>query len=187
MRVGMRGLMVGLVLAGAGGAELAAQEGRSEWVARAEALVRDLEAGRFGEAESRFAPEVRTQLDSARLAGVWTQITMVAGALGELTPRTDTVEAGNHLVELDAAFERQSLLVRVVMAADGQVIGYLALFDETLVEAAHTVECLVRQPESLANLLEAAGGLALERSGAILDVRVAGGGGDLPPAGEAPA
>jgi hypothetical protein len=70
---------------------------------------------------------------------------------------------------------------------DGQVIGYLALFDETLVEAAHTVECLVRQPESLANLLEAAGGLALERSGAILDARVAGGGSDLPPAGEASA
>ena len=66
---------------------------------------------------------------------------------------------------------------------DGQVIGYLALFDETLVEAAHTVESLVRQPESLANLLEAAGGLALERSGAILDARVAGGGHDIPPAG----
>lgn len=35
-------------------------------------------------------------------------------------------------------------------------------------------ECLVRSPESLANLLEAAGGLALERAGAILDARVAG-------------
>lgn len=69
---------------------------------------------------------------------------------------------------------------------DGQVIGYLALFDETLVEAAHTVECLVRQPESLANLLEAAGGLALERSGSILDSRVAGGGDDLLPAGSTP-
>lgn len=69
---------------------------------------------------------------------------------------------------------------------DGQVIGYLALFDETLVEAAHTVECLVRQPESLANLLEAAGGLALERSGAILDARVAGDGGDTSPAGSTP-
>lgn len=76
----------------------------------------------------------------------------------------------------------------VESGADGQVIGFLALFDETLVEAAHTVESLVRQPESLANLLEAAGGLALERAGAILDARVAGEGGPgLPPAGEAPA
>ena len=70
---------------------------------------------------------------------------------------------------------------------DGQVIGFLALFDEILVEAAHAVECLVRHPASLANLLEAAGGLALERAGAILDARVAGESGPgLPPAGEAP-
>jgi hypothetical protein len=67
---------------------------------------------------------------------------------------------------------------------DGQVIGFLALFDETLVEAAHTVESLVRQPESLANLLEAAGGLALERSGVILDARVSGSGPEIPPARE---
>jgi len=67
--------------------------------------------------------------------------------------------------------------------AEGRVIGYLSLFDEPLVDAAHAVECLVRQPESLAKLLEAAGGLALERSGAILDARVSGPGpGNPPPA-----
>ncbi|HYU32185.1 MAG TPA: hypothetical protein VEW48_08475 [Thermoanaerobaculia bacterium] len=54
------------------------------------------------------------------------------------------------------------------------MIGFLALFDEPLLDAAHAAECLVRRPESLAHLLEAAGGLALERSGAILDARVSG-------------
>jgi hypothetical protein len=68
---------------------------------------------------------------------------------------------------------------------DGQVIGFLALFDETLVAAAHAVECLVRRPESLAQLLEAAGGLALERSGALLDARVSGSGPEIPPAAAA--
>jgi len=70
------------------------------------------------------------------------------------------------------------------------VIGFLALFDQALVEAAHAVECLVRQPESLANLLEAAGGLALERAGAILDARVIGPGpldANTPPASAASA
>ena len=57
---------------------------------------------------------------------------------------------------------------------DGRVIGFLALFDEPLIDAAHAMECLVRRPESLAHLLEAAGGLALERTGAILDARVTG-------------
>jgi hypothetical protein len=68
---------------------------------------------------------------------------------------------------------------------EGEVVGYLALFDETLVAAAHAVECLVRQPESLANLLEAAGGLALVRAGAILDARVPGGDPAGPAAAEA--
>ncbi len=63
---------------------------------------------------------------------------------------------------------------------DGRVIGFLALFDEPLIDAAHAAECLARQPWSLAHLLEATGGLALERAGAILDARVPGP--DLPPA-----
>lgn len=53
----------------------------------------------------------------------------------------------------------------------GGVAGHLALFDQRAVEALHVVHALVRSPESLANLLEAAGGLALERAGAILDSR----------------
>ena len=75
----------------------------------------------------------------------------------------------------------------VESAPDGRVIGFLALFDESLVDAAHAVECLVRQPDSLAKLLEAAGGLALERSGAILDARVDGPGPEIPPAATAAA
>jgi hypothetical protein len=69
-----------------------------------------------------------------------------------------------------------------VEAGCGGVVGYLAVFDETLIAAAHAVECLVRRPESLAGLLEAAGGLALERAGAILNGRVAGPAPDVPEA-----
>ena len=53
----------------------------------------------------------------------------------------------------------------------GSIAGYLHLFDESLTGALHVVETLVRSPESLANLLEAAGAIALERAGAILDAR----------------
>jgi hypothetical protein len=45
------------------------------------------------------------------------------------------------------------------------------MFDERLVDALHVVEMVVRSPLSLANLLEGAGSLALERAGAILDER----------------
>ena len=55
----------------------------------------------------------------------------------------------------------------------GDAAGHLRLFDQSLSDALHVVETLVRSPEALVNLLEAAGGLALERAGAILDQRVA--------------
>jgi hypothetical protein len=57
--------------------------------------------------------------------------------------------------------------------ATGTTAGHLGHFDQRLSDALHVVESLVRSPEALADLLEAAGGLALERAGAILDQRVA--------------
>jgi hypothetical protein len=54
----------------------------------------------------------------------------------------------------------------------GEVVGHLELFDQNLMEALHVVESLLRSPEALAGLLEAAGQVALERAGAILDERV---------------
>jgi len=53
----------------------------------------------------------------------------------------------------------------------GELAGHIPLFDEKLVDALHVAEMLVRNPESLSNLLEAAGALALERTGTILDER----------------
>ncbi len=43
--------------------------------------------------------------------------------------------------------------------------------DERLIEALHVVERLVGSPEALANVLEAAGPLTLERAGALFDER----------------
>ncbi len=60
-----------------------------------------------------------------------------------------------------------------VVLDDGEVVGHLELFDEPLLDALNVAAALVRSPWSLAWLLEAAGPLALERCGAILDERVA--------------
>src|SRR6185295_10050328 len=58
------------------------------------------------------------------------------------------------------------------LEAGGEVVAHLACFDEKLVDALHVLECVLRSPEALAHILEAAGGLALERAGAILGARV---------------
>ena len=56
--------------------------------------------------------------------------------------------------------------------AGGDVVGHVALFDESLVDALNVAGVLVRLPGSLACLLEAAGQVSLERAGAILDDEV---------------
>ena len=50
----------------------------------------------------------------------------------------------------------------------GEEAGHTRLFDENLRDALHVAECLVRNPEALARLLEAAGGLALRETGRLL-------------------
>jgi hypothetical protein len=74
----------------------------------------------------------------------------------------------------DAAFrlaERATSAGYAVTDAAGQLAGHIAHFDERIIAALHVVEMIVSSPESLADLLEAAGSLALERAGAILDQR----------------
>jgi hypothetical protein len=56
-----------------------------------------------------------------------------------------------------------------VVLDDGEVVGHFELFDEALLDAMNTAAALLRSPQSLAYLLEAAGPVALERCGAILD------------------
>jgi hypothetical protein len=53
-----------------------------------------------------------------------------------------------------------------------EVAGHLKLFDETWAAALHVADALVRSPGHLALLLEAAGKVALDRTGAILDEQI---------------
>jgi hypothetical protein len=52
--------------------------------------------------------------------------------------------------------------------SSGETAGHARLFDENLRDALHVAECLVRNPEALARLLEAAGGIALRETGRLL-------------------
>jgi hypothetical protein len=57
----------------------------------------------------------------------------------------------------------------------GEVVGYLAFYDDRLSEALHIAECLVRSPAALANLLMSASPLALALAGSCLNRQVASG------------
>jgi hypothetical protein len=65
-----------------------------------------------------------------------------------------------------------ALIAGVDRDGNPEIAGHLRLFDESLASALHVADALLRSPESLALLLEAAGKVALERTGAVLDERV---------------
>jgi len=54
----------------------------------------------------------------------------------------------------------------------GELVGYLATYDDRLRDALHIAECLIRSPAALANLLLGASPLALALVGTILDRHV---------------
>jgi hypothetical protein len=58
------------------------------------------------------------------------------------------------------------------LVRQGEAVGWLDLFDEDWAMGVNVLERLTRSPQALASLLEAAGPLALERTGRILQARV---------------
>ncbi|HVR97703.1 MAG TPA: hypothetical protein VMW27_13875 [Thermoanaerobaculia bacterium] len=76
-----------------------------------------------------------------------------------------------------AAFHLQKkagFLGFAVTESGEEVAGHLQLFDEKLVDALNVLDALLRSPEALAGVLEAAGAVALERVGVILEERFLG-------------
>ena len=64
---------------------------------------------------------------------------------------------------------RARIVPRPALAAAVDAAGHLRDFDEDLAVALHLAAALVRSPTALARLLEAAGHVALEQAGRILD------------------
>ena len=80
------------------------------------------------------------------------------------------------LLRIDPQADADGVYPLLLPGKDGdELVGRLQLFDERLVDAMNVAVHLLQSPESLAWLLEAAGAVALERCGAILDERTASG------------
>jgi hypothetical protein len=76
------------------------------------------------------------------------------------------------LVRLEKTADADGVYPLILPGPDGgEVVGHFQLFDEAAVGAMSVAIHLLQAPESLAYLLEAAGAVALQRCGAILDER----------------
>jgi hypothetical protein len=72
----------------------------------------------------------------------------------------------------EAGAEGFALISGVDRDGAPEVAGHLRLFDEGLASALSMADALLRSPDCLAFILEAAGKVALDRAGTILDARV---------------
>jgi hypothetical protein len=72
----------------------------------------------------------------------------------------------------EAAAEGFALISGVGREGRPEAAGHLRLFDERLASALAVADALLRSPQSLALLLEAAGKVALSRTGALLAANV---------------
>jgi uncharacterized protein len=93
----------------------------------AQQFVAALQEARYGEAAGLVAPAAAAQLGAAQLETVWGQVTAGVGALQRTTVRSTAAQDTLRLVELLGDFERQRLLVRVVVTPTERVAGFFLL------------------------------------------------------------
>lgn len=120
-------MVVAIIAVGLGDARLAAQPNErieTPAVRAATQLVERLNTGRFAEAAAVVDPAVPAGAFSAEaLQGLWTGLTQQYGALQSVRPFRTGQQGAYHVVELDAAFARQALRLRVVLDAEQRLSG----------------------------------------------------------------
>jgi dienelactone hydrolase len=110
------GGLVALLLAGLGAPDPAAAQTGDRWTGGAIAFVRLLEEQEYDSAAARVSDVIPAgALSADRLSAIWSQITGASGPLLELLPSTVSERDGQHIVDLEARFERQPLKIRVVL------------------------------------------------------------------------
>jgi hypothetical protein len=109
----MGGLLVVLML---GAPETGLAQAGDRWTRGAAAFVRLLEEEKFDSAAAMISDAVPADaLSPERLGQIWTQITSTSGPLLGLVPQSVTEQNGQHIVDMEARFERQPLRIRVVL------------------------------------------------------------------------
>ena len=98
---------------------------RADPVRVANALLDDLDAGRFEAAHARFGPAMAAAVGTDKLKGVWA---MLPAQFGKFAHRGDaqvSIKDGYTIVKISLAYERGNLDATVTNGADGMIVGFL--------------------------------------------------------------
>lgn len=95
----------------------------SAMIGKAEAVLKNLQDGRYAEVVKEFNPVMEKAIPEEKLRAVWEMLTAQFGAVKSIDERRSGELKGYRAVELILSFERERVVQRVVFDSDGKIAG----------------------------------------------------------------
>ena len=92
-------------------------------IAKAEAVLKNLQDGRAAEIVKELDPKLTAALPESKLTGVWPDLVGRFGAFKSIAERREGRLEDRQAVELVLAFEKETIVMRTVFAGDGKIGG----------------------------------------------------------------
>ena len=102
---------------------LAAQLSRDAAIAKAEAILKNLQDGKTADIVKEFDDRMAKDLPESRLKPAWSGLIAQFGSFKSITERREGLMDGRQAVELMLAFEKETVVHRTVFDASGKVAG----------------------------------------------------------------
>lgn len=105
------------------GSGVVAQLDSAATIAKSEALLKNLQDGKFADVYSEFNPTMAKAIPEEKLRAVWAAMNAQFGALKSIDERRSGELKGLRAAELILTFEKERVVQRVVFDNDGKVAG----------------------------------------------------------------
>jgi hypothetical protein len=105
------------------GSGVVAQLDSAATIAKSEAILKNLQDGKFADVFSEFNPMMANAVPEEKLRGVWEAMRAKFGALKSIDERRSGELKGLLAAELILTFEKERVVQRVVFDNDGKVTG----------------------------------------------------------------
>jgi Protein of unknown function (DUF3887) len=100
-----------------------AQLAKDAAIARAEAILKNLEAGKTADIVKEFDATLTSALPEAKLTAAWPALVSKFGAFKQIQERREGPFKDRQAVELILVFEKDTIVNRVLFDKDGKVAG----------------------------------------------------------------
>jgi hypothetical protein len=114
--------VVGALVVSLGGVAVA-QLAPAAAIAKSEAILKNMQDGRFADVFREFDPTMATAIPEEKLRGVWETMLAKFGAVKSIDERRSGELKGFSAAELIVTFEKERVVQRVVFDNDGKVAG----------------------------------------------------------------